>query len=171
MLVKIKFSALRDTHWHEYALRFGLGGLATVCTGLIAEAFGPAAGGLFLAFPAIFCASATLIEKHERDRKEKAGLPGKRRGQQAAALDAHGRRHWQLRATGLRGRHVDAAGPHGIPSGLRSRRPGLDSGVRLPVVGLAASSADHQSEVMRFNSLRPRAGRRRSPRRESYSAS
>ena len=90
MLVKVKFSALRDTHWHEYALRFGLGGLATVCTGLIAEAFGPAVGGLFLAFPAIFCASATLIEKHERDRKEKTGLPGKRRGQQAAALDAMG---------------------------------------------------------------------------------
>jgi hypothetical protein len=90
MLVKVRFSALRDTHWHEYTLRFGLGGLATVCTGLIAEAFGPAAGGLFLAFPAIFCASATLIEKHERDRKEKAGLPGKRRGQQTAALDAKG---------------------------------------------------------------------------------
>ncbi len=29
MLVKIKVSALRDTHWHEYALRFGLGGLAS----------------------------------------------------------------------------------------------------------------------------------------------
>lgn len=90
MLVKVKVSRLRDTHWHEYALRFGLGGLATVCTGLIAQVFGPAAGGLFLAFPAIFCASATLIEKHERYRKEKAGLPGKRRGQQAAALDAAG---------------------------------------------------------------------------------
>jgi Protein of unknown function (DUF3147) len=90
MLVKIKVSALRDTRWHDYALRFVLGGLATVCTGLIAQLFGPATGGLFLAFPAIFCASATLIEKHERDRKKKAGLPGKRRGQQAAALDAMG---------------------------------------------------------------------------------
>jgi hypothetical protein len=67
-----------------------VGGLATVPTGVIAEAFGPATGGLFLALPAIFCASATLIEKHERDRKEKARLPGRRRGQQAAALDAMG---------------------------------------------------------------------------------
>jgi hypothetical protein len=90
MLVKIKVSALKDTHWHEYALRFGLGGLATVGTGLIAEAFGPATGGLFLAFLAVFCASATLIEKHERDRKQKAGLPGTHRGRQAAALDALG---------------------------------------------------------------------------------
>jgi hypothetical protein len=47
-------------------------------------------GGLFLAFPAIFPASATLIEEHVRERKEKAGLPGARRGKEAAALDAAG---------------------------------------------------------------------------------
>jgi len=45
---------------------------------------------LFLAFPAIFCASATVIEKHERMRKEAKCLQGARRGQQAAALDAAG---------------------------------------------------------------------------------
>jgi hypothetical protein len=31
-----------------------------------------------------------LIEKHVRERKEKAGLPGARRGKEAAALDAVG---------------------------------------------------------------------------------
>jgi hypothetical protein len=142
MLVKVRLSALRDTHWHEYALRFGLGGLATVCTGLIAEAFGPAAGGLFLAFPAIFCASATLIEKHERGRKEKAGLPGKRRGQQTAALDAKGAAIGSFfRAAILRGHHVDAAGSDGPPYGIRGSGRSLDSGVRLSVVGLAARAA------------------------------
>jgi Co/Zn/Cd efflux system component len=35
-------------------------------------------------------ASATLIEKHEQERKERAGLQGVRRGEQAAALDACG---------------------------------------------------------------------------------
>src|SRR5262249_41870350 len=45
---------------------------------------------MFLAFPAIFSASATLIEKHERERKEKVGLRGTRRGKEAAALDAAG---------------------------------------------------------------------------------
>ena len=50
----------------------------------------PRTGGLFLAFPAIFSASATLIEKHERERKEKVGLRGTRRGKEAAALDAAG---------------------------------------------------------------------------------
>src|SRR5437868_6748751 len=90
MNVRIRPSALRDTRWHEYAIRFVLGGLATVGTGAIASLFGPETGGLFLAFPAIFCASATLIEKHERERKEQAGLRGTRRGKEAAAVDAAG---------------------------------------------------------------------------------
>jgi len=38
----------------------------TVIAGLIAFRFGPVVGGLFLAFPAIFPASATLIERHGR---------------------------------------------------------------------------------------------------------
>ena len=56
----------------------------------VADRFGPIVGGLFLAFPAIFPASATLIEKHERERKEKIGLAGARRGKEVAALDAAG---------------------------------------------------------------------------------
>ena len=90
MIVQFKPSALRQTRWYEYLVRFVLGGAMTVVAGLIAARFGPVIGGLFLAFPAIFPASATLIEKHVRERKEKAGLPGARRGKEAAALDAAG---------------------------------------------------------------------------------
>lgn len=90
MLIHIRLAALKQTKWHDYLIRFVLGGLATAVTGLIANKYGPATGGLFLAFPAIFLASATLIEKHERDRKARAGLQGVRRGEQAAALDACG---------------------------------------------------------------------------------
>jgi hypothetical protein len=90
MIVRLKLSALRETHWYEYLIRFGLGGAMTVVAGLIASRFGPIVGGLFLAFPAIFPASATLVEKHARKRKEKAGLAGARRGKEAAALDAAG---------------------------------------------------------------------------------
>ncbi|MCK1390602.1 hypothetical protein [Bradyrhizobium sp. 1] len=90
MLVKLSSSALKQTRWYEYGVRFLLGGLATVFTGIVGARFGVSVGGLFLALPAIFCASATLIESHERRRKEKAGLSGRRRGQQAAALDAAG---------------------------------------------------------------------------------
>ncbi|MGY8637133.1 DUF3147 family protein [Bradyrhizobium sp. 14AA] len=90
MLVKLSSSALKQTRWYEYAVRFVLGGLATVLAGFVGSHFGVSVGGLFLALPAIFCASATLIESHERRAKEKAGLSGGRRGQQAAALDAAG---------------------------------------------------------------------------------
>ena len=88
MIVRAKFSALREGNWREYAVRFALGGLATVLAGGVAQIFGPKIGGLFLAFPAIFCASATLIEKHERRRKAEKKLRGEKRGKDAAALDA-----------------------------------------------------------------------------------
>jgi len=83
-------SSLRESRWYEYVIRFVLGGAATVLTGLISSYYGASIGGLFLALPAIFCASATLIETHEVRRKREAGLVGNRRGQQAAALDAAG---------------------------------------------------------------------------------
>lgn len=90
MIIKVDPSGLKDTKWYEYALRFVVGGIITVLAGMIARTWGPAIGGLFLAFPAIFPASATLIEKHERQRKQKEGLHGEERGTDAAAMDALG---------------------------------------------------------------------------------
>ena len=90
MKILIDLSALRRTHWHEHLTRFFLGGLATVITGVIAKVFGPEVGGLFLAFPAIFPASATLLDKHEREKKLKAGIPATIRGRLAVGLDARG---------------------------------------------------------------------------------
>lgn len=90
MRVKIDFSPLRQTKWHEYLVRLISGGLITAATGIIAKKFGPGVGGLFLAFPAIFPASATLIEKHETEKKRKRGMPGERRAREVAAVDAAG---------------------------------------------------------------------------------
>jgi hypothetical protein len=90
MLVRLSISSLKDGRWYEYVIRFALGGIATVVTGVVSSRFGPSVGGLFLALPAIFCASATLIESHERRRKREAGMAGVQRGRQAAALDAAG---------------------------------------------------------------------------------
>src|SRR6185437_13592811 len=90
MLVRASPSALKEGRWYEYLIRFALGGAATVLAGWVASRFGPWVGGLFLAMPAIFCASATLIETHEVRRKREAGLRGEHRGRQAAALDAAG---------------------------------------------------------------------------------
>jgi hypothetical protein len=90
MIVHAKFSVLGESRWYEYLVRFVLGGLTTMVAGVVADLYGPQMGGLFLAFPAIFCASATLIEKHERQRKKERGVAGQRRGTDAAALDASG---------------------------------------------------------------------------------
>jgi hypothetical protein len=75
MNVSFDLSALNRTKWHEYAVSFLFGGLVTVGAGLIAKKFGPLFGGLFLAFPAIFPAGATLVEKHERKKEGTRGNP------------------------------------------------------------------------------------------------
>jgi Protein of unknown function (DUF3147) len=90
MIIQADPSALKKNKWHEYLLRFAAGGAITVATGLIAKRYGPVVGGLFLAFPAIFLASATLLEKHERQKKLKAGITRTMCGRHAAALDARG---------------------------------------------------------------------------------
>jgi hypothetical protein len=90
MLVRLSWSSINDGRWYEYVSRFFLGGAATVLTGVIGSKWGPGVGGLFLAFPAMLCASATLVQSHERRRKKEAGLPGRKRGRDAAALDAAG---------------------------------------------------------------------------------
>jgi uncharacterized membrane protein (GlpM family) len=90
MIVKIDPSGLKDTKWYEYLIRFVFGGLITVIAGAIGKEWGPAVAGLFLAFPAIFPASATLVEKHERERKQRKDLHGEQRGIDAAADDALG---------------------------------------------------------------------------------
>src|SRR5436853_4500403 len=90
MTVHLNPSGLGQTKWHEYAVRFLFGGLATAAAGIIAKKFGPGIGGLFLAFPVILPASATWIEKHERKKKEKKGLSGTQRGREAAGVNAAG---------------------------------------------------------------------------------
>lgn len=66
------------------------GGAITVTAGILAKHYGPVYGGLFLAFPAIFPASATLVAKHETQKKQNAGIATSSRGRQAAAVDAAG---------------------------------------------------------------------------------
>lgn len=90
MRIQVDLSTLTQTQWHEYAVRFLFGGLITTLAGIIAKQLGPGIGGLFLAFPAIFPASATLIEKHEKEKKESLGLKGEARGRIAASIDAAG---------------------------------------------------------------------------------
>jgi Protein of unknown function (DUF3147) len=90
MIVKLQLSTLRQTRWYELVLRILFGGIATVLTGLIAKWSGPVVAGLFLAFPAIFPSTATLVEKHTKERRRKAGLDGTLRAADAVAIEARG---------------------------------------------------------------------------------
>jgi hypothetical protein len=90
MIVRLQLSVLRQTRWYELVLRILFGGIATVLSGLIAKTSGPVVAGLFLAFPAIFPATATLVEKHTMERRRKAGLDGSLRAADAVAIEARG---------------------------------------------------------------------------------
>jgi hypothetical protein len=89
-MVSAQLSSLKDIRVREYCVRFLFGGFCTVAAGLIAERFGAAVGGLFLAFPAIFPAGASLLEAHEKRKMAKAGLDGTNQGRVAASVDSAG---------------------------------------------------------------------------------
>lgn len=90
MVIKADISALKKASWLEYSIRFVFGGSMTVVAGLIAKHYGPELGGLFLAFPAIAPAAATMIDQHAKEEKQYAGLEGHTRGRKIAALDMFG---------------------------------------------------------------------------------
>jgi Protein of unknown function (DUF3147) len=90
MRIHFNFGAICRTKPEEYAVRFLFGGTITLFAGVVAHYYGSSVGGLFLAFPAIFPAGATLMAKHEERRRQNAGLDGKERGRLAAALDTRG---------------------------------------------------------------------------------
>lgn len=90
MIVHARLSAIKGIKPHEWIIRFVFGGAVCVIAGLISQKFGPAIGGLFLAFPAIFPAGASLVEAHEKMHKARAGFDGTNRGRIVAAIDALG---------------------------------------------------------------------------------
>jgi Na+/proline symporter len=117
--ILINLAALRQVKWYEHFARFLLGGLISVAAALIAKSFGPTIGGLFLAFPAIFPASATLLDRHEREKKQKAGIPVTIRGLLAVGLDARGAAMGSL-ALAAFAVVIWKTLPHASPSGVLS---------------------------------------------------
>lgn len=90
MMVQARLESLKGIKFHEWAVRFLFGGAVCVLAGLVARRYGPAIGGLFLAFPAIFPAGASMVEAHEKRHKARVGLDGTIRGRTVAGLDAAG---------------------------------------------------------------------------------
>ena len=80
MIVHARLAVIKGIKLQEWILRFIFGGAVCVIAGLIAHFFGPLIGGFFLAFPAIFPASASLVEAHEKQHKARAGFDGTNRG-------------------------------------------------------------------------------------------
>ncbi len=65
MSFEATLDGLKNTKWWEYLLRFVFGGIITAVAGWVAHRFGPLVGGLFLAFPSIAPATATLVNRHD----------------------------------------------------------------------------------------------------------
>ena len=63
--VRLEPGRARQVSARHLAIRFAFGALTSIAAALISLAFGPRAGGLFLAFPAILAASLTLIANEE----------------------------------------------------------------------------------------------------------
>jgi hypothetical protein len=89
-VIEVRPWAVKRTSLPQYLGRFAFGGAATVLAGLMAKLFGPGVGGLFLAFPAIFPASLTLIERHEKKRLHKPGRSGNLRARMAVRIETTG---------------------------------------------------------------------------------
>ena len=90
MRFKLETTSLRQTTPMEYTRRFLFGGLATVVATLIANKWGPVIGGMFLAFPGIFPAGVSLVEKHKIDREAAAGKTGLASARGEASVEAAG---------------------------------------------------------------------------------
>jgi hypothetical protein len=90
MRLKLKFDSLKETKPTEYASRFLFGGLVTVFASLIADHYGPVVGGLFLAFPGIFPAGVSLVEKHKTQREALVGKLGINSARGEAGVEAAG---------------------------------------------------------------------------------
>jgi hypothetical protein len=90
MRLNLRFDSLKQTKPAEYVSRFVFGGLVTVLAGFVADRFGPVIGGLFLAFPGIFPAGVSLVEKHKTLRETAQGKRGTRSARGQASVEATG---------------------------------------------------------------------------------
>lgn len=80
MKPEVETSGVKEVAWWEHAIRFVFGGAISVGAGLVGHHWGPAVGGLFIAFPSILPASLTLVRRHDGKRKAIEDAQGARFG-------------------------------------------------------------------------------------------
>jgi predicted membrane protein len=74
--IRLRPAKLREVRLHSLAVRFAFGAAVSLLAGLVTVLFGPRAGGVWLAFPAILPAGLTLIERREGRREADRGVRG-----------------------------------------------------------------------------------------------
>jgi Protein of unknown function (DUF3147) len=79
---------IREARPRDLGYRFLAGAVTSIVAGLVTLAFGPRAGGIFLAFPAILAASLTLIEEQDDSAEAREDARGAVIGGCALALFA-----------------------------------------------------------------------------------
>jgi hypothetical protein len=90
MRLKLRFDSLKETKPTEYVSRLVFGGVVTVLAGFVGDHYGPVVGGLFLAFPGIFPAGVSLVEKHKTQREKAEGKRGIWSARGQASVEATG---------------------------------------------------------------------------------
>jgi uncharacterized membrane protein (GlpM family) len=93
----IESGALKNAKPGALAIRFLFGGLVTVAAGLLAKQYGPAVGGVALAFPALLPAALTMVNDDEGRARAVEEARGARLGALALAGFAM-TATWSLRA-------------------------------------------------------------------------
>jgi hypothetical protein len=67
--IALHLGKLREVDWGEVGIRFAFGAAVSLVAGVVGVLVGAAAGGLWLAFPAILPAGLTLVE-HKENRRQ-----------------------------------------------------------------------------------------------------
>ncbi|GLY75672.1 DUF3147 family protein [Actinoallomurus iriomotensis] len=63
--VRVRIGRVREVRAKALLVRFAFGAAVSTVAGVVSTVFGPRAGGVLLAFPAILLASLTLVAKEE----------------------------------------------------------------------------------------------------------
>jgi hypothetical protein len=61
----VRAAKLREPPVRDWVIRFAFGAGVSALAAIVTKVWGPATGGMFLAFPAILLASLTLVAKEE----------------------------------------------------------------------------------------------------------
>jgi Protein of unknown function (DUF3147) len=74
--IALRPGKLREVNWGEVGIRFAFGAAVSLVAGVVGVLFGAAAGGVWLAFPAILPAGLTLVERKENRRQAERDVRG-----------------------------------------------------------------------------------------------